>query len=102
MLRVPLFYSKIIEAGMELSEYVMPGLGGTVLSEEHARETADALNRINPHFIRLKTLTIPPGYQLFNEKSEIKFKKVETICNQFQITPENVDEVIDHTIQRTM
>ncbi len=47
------------DAGIELSEYVMPGLGGQLLSHEHAIETADALNQINPDFIRLRQLAIP-------------------------------------------
>jgi hypothetical protein len=49
---------KVKRAGMELSEYVMPGLGGVELSTEHALETADALNQINPDFIRLRTLAV--------------------------------------------
>lgn len=52
------------EAGLELSEYVMPGLGGRELSEEHARETARVLSAIDPHFIRLRTLAIAPGSAL--------------------------------------
>jgi hypothetical protein len=50
---------KIIEAGVELSEYVMPGLGGQALWKEHAAATASVLNRINPHFIRLRSLRVP-------------------------------------------
>ncbi|RLB09562.1 MAG: radical SAM protein, partial [Deltaproteobacteria bacterium] len=50
---------KLIEAGMELSEYVMPGLGGQRWWREHAIETAKVLNQINPHFIRLRSLRIP-------------------------------------------
>ncbi len=50
---------KAKRAGLELSEYIMPGLGGVRLSEEHALETADALNQINPDFIRLRQLAIP-------------------------------------------
>jgi len=49
---------KVKRAGIELSEYVMPGLGGTELSEEHALETADALNQINPDFIRIRTFAL--------------------------------------------
>ena len=66
---------KVKKAGMELSEYVMPGLGGLELSELHAAETADALNQIDPHFIRLRTLTIPENYQLFAEDAEVSFAK---------------------------
>ncbi|MEJ5357963.1 MAG: radical SAM protein [Desulfobacterales bacterium] len=50
---------KLIEAGIEVSEYVMPGLGGRALWREHAVETARVLNRINPHFIRLRSLRVP-------------------------------------------
>lgn len=44
------------EAGIELSEYIILGIGGKERTEAHARETARALNLINPHFIRLRTL----------------------------------------------
>jgi hypothetical protein len=55
---------KVKKAGIELSEYFMPGLGGKKLSEENARETADAINKINPDFIRLRTLALPPAAPL--------------------------------------
>lgn len=45
----------IKEAGIELSEYYMPGLGGRKLSQAHAIESARVLNEINPDFIRLRT-----------------------------------------------
>ena len=48
----------IKEAGMELSEYYMPGLGGRQWSKEHAGQSAAVLNRINPDFIRLRTLMV--------------------------------------------
>ncbi len=56
---------KVKQSGIQLSEYFMPGLGGKKLSREHALETADALNQINPDFIRLRTLTIPENIELF-------------------------------------
>jgi hypothetical protein len=56
---------KVKAAGMELSEYVMPGLGGKEFSDEHARESADALNEINPDFIRLRPLAVPIRAPLF-------------------------------------
>lgn len=43
-------------AGMELSEYVVLGLGGRELSERHAEATAEALSHIEPDFVRLRTL----------------------------------------------
>lgn len=58
---------KIKQAGIQLSEYFMPGLGGKVFSREHALETADALNQINPDFIRLRTLAAPNDVELFKD-----------------------------------
>lgn len=66
---------KVRQAGMELSEYVMPGLGGKDLSREHALETADALNRIDPDFIRLRTLAIPNSVELHDQYQSGDFKK---------------------------
>lgn len=62
-------------AGFEVSEYYMPGLGGRDLSRDHARESADALNQINPHFIRLRTLAIPNHTPLFAEWAAGRFEK---------------------------
>jgi histone acetyltransferase (RNA polymerase elongator complex component) len=59
-------------AGMSVSEYWMPGLGGKDLSRENALETARVLNAMNPDFIRLRTLRIPeriPLHQLMVEGS---------------------------------
>jgi hypothetical protein len=46
----------IREAGIELSEYYMPGLGGRQWYQEHAAESARVVNEINPDFLRLRTL----------------------------------------------
>ncbi len=70
---------KVKKAGMELSEYLMPGLGGRDLSEEHARESADALNQINPDFIRLRTLALPDHTELFKEFSAGTFQKLSDV-----------------------
>ena len=66
---------KVKKAGMELSEYVMPGLGGKAFSKEHAVETADALNQINPDFIRLRTLAIPNSVSLYDDYETGRFEK---------------------------
>jgi coproporphyrinogen III oxidase-like Fe-S oxidoreductase len=50
----------VMEAGIELSEYIMPGIAGQVLSEEHAIETARLLNLIRPNFIRVRTFAMHP------------------------------------------
>lgn len=67
---------KIKRAGMELSEYWMPGLGGRSLSRENALETADALNQINPDFIRLRTLALPDSAPLTDQYKSGEFDKM--------------------------
>ena len=71
---------RVKNVGIELSEYVMPGLGGVELSREHAIETADALNEINPDFIRLRTLAVPPGIPLFDEYRSGAFEKCSDVA----------------------
>jgi hypothetical protein len=50
----------VMEAGIELSEYIMPGVAGRGLSEEHAIKTGELLNLIRPHFIRVRTFAMHP------------------------------------------
>jgi radical SAM superfamily enzyme YgiQ (UPF0313 family) len=66
---------KVKAAGMELSEYIIPGLGGKTLWKTHALETAEALNQINPDFIRLRTLAIPNRLELYKDYREGRFEK---------------------------
>jgi histone acetyltransferase (RNA polymerase elongator complex component) len=82
---------KVKEAGFELSEYVMPGLGGRSLSDEHALESADALNRINPDFIRLRPLAIPMRAPLYDLLRSGQFQP----CNDVQVAQE-IRLMIEH------
>ncbi len=70
---------KVKKAGIELSEYFMPGLGGKALSRENAVETADALNQINPDFIRLRTLALPGAAPITKQYVEGGFDKMGEI-----------------------
>ncbi|UCH86231.1 MAG: radical SAM protein [Dehalococcoidia bacterium] len=58
---------KAKEAGFELSEYVMPGLGGKGASRQHVQGTAGVLNAIDPHYIRMRSLMLIPGTPLWDE-----------------------------------
>ena len=86
---------KVKTAGMELSEYVMPGLGGREYSDIHATETADALNRINPDFIRLRTLAIPNGVKLFDDWQAGRFAKCTDVmmAKEILLLIENLDGI---------
>ncbi|MGB2769134.1 MAG: radical SAM protein [Candidatus Zixiibacteriota bacterium] len=75
---------KVKKAGIELSDYYMPGLGGKKYSKGHALETADALNQINPDFIRLRTLAIPNSAPLFEDWQSGRFEK----CSEKEVIQE--------------
>jgi radical SAM superfamily enzyme YgiQ (UPF0313 family) len=65
---------KAKEAGFELSEYVMPGLGGSAMWEQHAKNTARVLNETNPDFIRLRPLVVGPGLPLYEDYAKGVFE----------------------------
>jgi len=65
---------RVKEAGLELSEYVMPGLGGRAASRQHALNTARVLNAVDPHYIRVRTLMLVPGTPLFDEYQRGEFQ----------------------------
>jgi len=58
---------KVVESGISLCEYVILGLGGRQMWQEHAIETARVLNEIDPDFIRVRTLTVNNKMPLHNE-----------------------------------
>lgn len=68
---------KAVQSGFTLSEYIMPGLGGRELSRDHALETARVLDEIDPHYIRLRTLTILPGTELDNMRQRGEFTPMD-------------------------
>lgn len=61
---------KVKESGIELSEYVVLGMGGRRWWKEHVSDTSDALNIINPDFIRFRTLKVTKDMPLY-EKIEL-------------------------------
>jgi hypothetical protein len=65
----------IVQAGISLCEYVMPGLGGTRWWREHAVETARVLNRINPDFIRFRTLYVRRDMPLYDKVARGEFER---------------------------
>ena len=84
---------KAMEAGFELSEYVMPGLGGRERWEQHADNTARVLNEINPHFIRLRTLHLAEGTPLYEKarRGEFNVNSMEGVLIEVRRLIENLD-----------
>lgn len=67
---------KAIEAGFQVSEYWMPGLGGKTMSKNHAKNTASVLNQINPHYIRSRPFTPRPGTIFFENESKNELERM--------------------------
>ncbi|MCX5845784.1 MAG: radical SAM protein [Deltaproteobacteria bacterium] len=86
---------RIMEAGISLCEYVMPGLGGDRWSNEHAEETAKAINQINPDFVRLRSLHVVKGTDLFEMMLRGDFNPIgeEDVLKEIRKFIENLDGI---------
>ena len=65
---------KAMQAGFQLSEYWMPGLGGKEMWENHAKNTARVLSEINPHYIRSRPLFPQPGTPIYEWEESGEFQ----------------------------
>jgi hypothetical protein len=84
---------KIVDSGISLSVYIMPGLGGRRWSEAHAIESAKALSEINPNFIRMRSLIITtnsPLYQLYQD-GEFEELSEDEVVSEIALFVENLD-----------
>lgn len=76
---------RVKEAGISLSDYVMPGLGGNLMFDGkpawqiHVEETARVLNEVNPDYIRLRTLAIVPGTPLAEKAKAGEFSRLSDV-----------------------
>jgi radical SAM superfamily enzyme YgiQ (UPF0313 family) len=91
---------KVIDAGMSLSEYVMPGLGGEAMWKEHATETARVLNQINPHYIRLRSLRVPTRTPLYQKLMSGEFRMLtdDQVVEEIKVFIESLNDSITSTI----
>ena len=64
----------VINAGIELSLYVILGIGGKDRTKPHAVETAKVLNEISPDFIRLRTFVPKVNTPLLEDLQNGSFK----------------------------
>jgi radical SAM superfamily enzyme YgiQ (UPF0313 family) len=83
---------KVKEAGISLCEYVMPGLGGKKMSQEHAQETARVLNEIDPDYIRLRSLHVSPTIPLWTrlQDGDFELQTEDEIVKEIAIFIENL------------
>jgi radical SAM superfamily enzyme YgiQ (UPF0313 family) len=83
---------KAKQAGFEYSLYVLLAIGGEEIWERHAKGTAEVLNQINPHFIRVRTFIPQPGSPLYDAMVEGRFQlaRPETILKETQLILEEL------------
>jgi radical SAM superfamily enzyme YgiQ (UPF0313 family) len=89
---------KVVASGISLSEYMLLGLGGRRWWREHAVESAKVINRINPHFIRMRTLTILPGMPLYDRlaSGEFELQSEEEIVREERLFIQNLEGVTSY------
>ena len=80
------------EAGFEYSLYVLLGIGGEEKWENHAKGTAEVLNQIDPHFIRVRTFIPQPNSPLYEAMEEGRFHlpSSETILKETKLLLEGL------------
>lgn len=84
---------KAKQVGFEYSLYVLLGIGGEDRWEQHARGTAEVLNQIDPHFIRVRTFIPQPKSPLYEtmEKGRFQLPSPETILRETKLLLEELE-----------
>jgi biotin synthase-like enzyme len=85
----------VVEAGISLCLYVIPGIGGVELSEEHARETARVINAINPGFVRFRSLYVTPRTPLMEmvENGTFRPPDEDSMVREIRTIVENLNGI---------
>jgi len=84
---------KAMQAGFQLSEYWMPGLGGRGMWENHAKNTARVLSAINPHYIRSRPLFPQPGTPIhdWQQRGEFEMLSPDEQLRELRLMIANLD-----------
>jgi radical SAM superfamily enzyme YgiQ (UPF0313 family) len=88
------------EAGMEISQFIILGLGGQALWQEHALETARVLNQINPDFIRVLTIGVKKGSGLEKQlqAGEFQLQTEKNLIEEQRLLIENLTGVTSYYV----
>lgn len=84
---------KVRDAGIQLSIYFMPGVGGKEFTHENAIETAYVINEVNPDFVRLRTFVLRTGSLMEDLKHTHNYSECTDMEKLLEIREmlENVD-----------
>ncbi len=98
---------KAKEAGFEYSLYVLLGIGGEERWEQHARGSAEVLNQIDPHFIRVRTFIPQPNSHLYEALQEGRFhpaspgtilKETRLLLKELRVTSQFLSDHISNLL----
>lgn len=98
----------VVESGISLCLYVMPGVGGRRWSKDHATETARVLNEINPDFIRLRSLSIREDIPLYQKWASGDFEllsddevveEIKELIERLEVTSYLASDHIENLLQ---
>jgi radical SAM superfamily enzyme YgiQ (UPF0313 family) len=84
---------KAMQAGFQVSEYWMPGLGGVRMWRNHAINTARVLNAINPHYIRSRPFYPAPGTPMQEQMNtgELELLSAAEQLSELRLMMEHLD-----------
>jgi radical SAM superfamily enzyme YgiQ (UPF0313 family) len=98
---------KAKEAGFEYSLYVLLGIGGEEKWEQHAKGTAEVLNQVDPHFIRVRTFIPQPNSPLYEAMEQGQFqpasaesilKETKLLLEKLQVTSQFLSDHISNLL----
>jgi radical SAM superfamily enzyme YgiQ (UPF0313 family) len=98
---------KAKEARFEYSLYVLLGIGGEEKWEQHAKGTAEVLNQIDPHFIRVRTFIPQPNSPLYEAMMDGRFqpaspemilKETKLLLEEFEVTSQFLSDHISNLL----
>ncbi len=98
---------KAKQAGFEYSLYVLLGIGGGEKWKEHAKGSAEVLNQIDPHFIRVRTFIPQPNSPLYDAMEEGHFqlpspekilKETKLLLEELRVTSQFLSDHISNLL----
>jgi radical SAM superfamily enzyme YgiQ (UPF0313 family) len=98
---------KAKKAGFEFSLYLLLGIGGEERWEQHAKGSAEVLNHIDPHFIRVRTFIPQPDSPLHDAMIEGRFqlaspetilKETKLLLEELQVTSQFLSDHISNLL----
>jgi len=86
------------ESGMDMTQFIILGVGGRELSKTHALETAEVLNQINPDHIRVLTIGVKSESGLGRQmaKGEFTLPSEKEIIEEQRILLEKLHGITSH------